>query len=351
MRSPRGNTNQQVRDATAVDGSYADTMTTHQSSVELQGIPHAPQWRRPILLGNVIAQVAIVVTGGLVRLTGSGLGCPTWPECTQGSLVPVAEQSEGVARLIEFGNRMLTFAVLVIAILALISVLRPGLLDRLATRTHPLSPNRRVEVPPAPKGAKWLAVAVLAGIFLQALLGGVTVLLDLHPATVAGHFLLSMATIAAAFVLYDRAGRHQRAPGSPVRRELHTLSTLLVGCAIVVLVLGTLVTGTGPHSGDADVVRRFAFDPRTISWVHADMVLLFIGLTLALLLGARMTHTSTPVIQAAWILLALCLVQGVVGYAQYFSGLPVPLVSIHMLGACLVWLATLNVWLTIRARN
>lgn len=326
-------------------------MTTHQSSVELSGTPHPPKWRRPILLANVTAQVAIVVTGGLVRLTGSGLGCPTWPECTQGSLVPVAEQSEGVARLIEFGNRMLTFAVLVIAILALISVLRPELLDRLATRTHLVSRNNFVEVPPTPKAAKLLAAAVLAGIFLQALLGGVTVLLDLHPATVAGHFLLSMATIAAAFVLYDRAGRHQRAASTPVRGELQTLSTILVVTAIVVLVLGTLVTGTGPHSGDADVVRRFAFDPRTISWIHADMVLLFIGLTLALLFGARMTNSPAPVVQAAWILLAVCLMQGVIGYAQYFSGLPVPLVSIHMLGACLVWLATLNVWLTIRARN
>ena len=221
-----------------------------------------------VLLANVVAEVGIVVTGGLVRLTGSGLGCPTWPECSSGNLVPTPTRSEGLHTFIEFGNRMLTFAVLVAAVSALVVVLRPWLAGRFPD-VSALGPPGRVRRP-----LVWLAAAGILGIVAQAALGGITVLLDLHPATVAAHFLLSMAMIAVAFVLFWRA----REPGDhpvqvTVRRELRQLSWVIAGLAAVVLMLGAVVTGSGPHSGDADVVSRFDLDVRMMSWLHADVVL------------------------------------------------------------------------------
>jgi cytochrome c oxidase assembly protein subunit 15 len=299
---------------------------------------------RLILLGNVAAEVGIVVTGGLVRLTGSGLGCPTWPECTDGSFVPVATQSEGLHKFIEFGNRLLTFAVLVMAVAALVVVLRPALARRFGGRWGEPGPLRASLV--------WLAVGGLLGIFGQAVLGGVTVLVDLHPAIVAAHFLLSMAMIALAFLLYRRALEAGDQPVLPtVRRELRVVAGLLVAVSVVVLVLGTVVTGSGPHSGDADEIVRFGLDPRTISWLHSDVVLVFLGLAATFTLGAHLTSAPARVVRSGYLLLGACVLQGLVGYVQFFTGLPVGLVSLHMLGACLVWLATLEVALSTRTRG
>jgi cytochrome c oxidase assembly protein subunit 15 len=283
------------------------------------------------------------VTGGLVRLTGSGLGCPTWPECTDGSLVPQPTQSEGIHKFIEFGNRLLTFAVLVAALAALLVVLRPWLARRWGGRFGEPGVVRRPLV--------WLALAVLVGIVGQAVLGGVTVLLDLHPATVAAHFLLSMAMIAAAYLLLRRAADPDDQPVQRVvRRELRWTAAALVVLGVAVLVLGTVVTGSGPHSGDADTIVRFDLDVRMISWLHADVVLLFLGLAIAYTLGARLTG-STSAARAGSLLLLASAAQGVIGYLQYFTGVPWPLVALHMLGACLVWLATLEVWLSTRVRG
>jgi cytochrome c oxidase assembly protein subunit 15 len=301
---------------------------------------------RRILLVNVIAEVGIVITGGLVRLTGSGLGCPTWPECTDGSLVPVPAQSEGLHKFIEFGNRLLTFAVLVAAVAALVVVLRPWL-----ARVMPSLP--RIGHPAAVRPPLvWLAVGGVLGIVGQAALGGLTVLLDLHPATVAAHFLLSMVMIALAFVLYWRSG--EAGDGQPivvVRPELRWVAFAIIALAAIALVLGTLVTGSGPHSGDADEIARFDLDVRMISWLHADVVLLFLGFSVAFLLGARLTNAPGRVQRAGWLLILASLVQGAIGYTQYFTGVPVALVSLHMLGACLVWLASLGVWLSTRERD
>ncbi len=311
------------------------------------GVEHVAPIRRRgrwILIANVVAQVGIVVSGGLVRLTGSGLGCPTWPECTDGSLVPVEAQPEGLLTFIEFGNRMLTLAVLVTALASLLVVLRPVLARRFGPRWGEPGQSRHSLV--------LLASAVLIGIFGQALLGGITVLLDLHPAIVAAHFLLSMLMIAAAYTLYRRATESGDQPRVVVvRRELQVLATTIVVAAFIVLVLGTIVTGTGPHSGDADEVVRFGLDPRTISWLHSDAVLAFVGLALAYALGARLTDAPSAARQAGWLLITACVVQGSIGYAQYFSGLPIGLVSLHMLGACLVWLAALNTFFSTRVRG
>ncbi|MEO8107172.1 MAG: COX15/CtaA family protein [Actinomycetes bacterium] len=301
---------------------------------------------RRILLANVVAEIGIVVTGGLVRLTGSGLGCPTWPECTDGSLVPVTAQSEGIHKFIEFGNRLLTFAVLVAAVAALLVVLRPWLAHRL-TSVSLLGTPGKVRRP-----LLWLAVAVALGIVGQAILGGVTVLLDLHPATVAAHFMLSIVMIAAAFVLYRRATEPGDQPAIVVvRPELRWLALSLVGVGVLVLILGTVVTGSGPHSGDTDVVNRFDLDVRMISWLHADVVLVFLGLALAFTVGARLSGAPRRASRAGAALLGACLLQGAIGYTQYFTGVPVPLVSLHMLGACLVWIATLEVALSTRRRG
>jgi cytochrome c oxidase assembly protein subunit 15 len=301
---------------------------------------------RRILLANVVAEVAIVVTGGLVRLTGSGLGCPTWPECTDDSLVPVATQSEGFHKFIEFGNRLLTFAVLVAAVAALIVVLRPWLARRfpsVATLGEPGLVRRPL---------LWLAVGVNLGIVAQAVLGGITVLLDLHPAIVAAHFLLSMAMIAVSYLLYRRGSEPADQPVTVlVRTELRWVAYALVVFGVAVLVLGTIVTGSGPHSGDADEIARFGLDVRMISWLHADVVMLFLGLALAFTLGARVSGAPSHATRAGLALIAACLAQGLIGYTQYFTGVPVPLVSLHMLGACLVWVATLEVALSTRMRG
>lgn len=292
-----------------------------------------------IFVANLVAQVGIVVTGGLVRLTGSGLGCPTWPECVPGSLVPVAGQAESFHKLIEFGNRTLTFVLGVLAIAALVAVL-------VQERRW-----RRAGVP-VRKPLRWLAAIPLIGTFAQALLGGVTVLTGLHPGTVGAHFLLSMAVIAGCAVLVHRSAE----PGDEpvvvlVRSEVRALGWALLSTCAVVLALGTVVTGTGPHGGDADLTERLPFDLRTVAWLHADMVLLFVGLLIGVWLALRIT--DGPAAARWWVraLLVLTLAQGAVGYIQWFSGVPWALVAVHMLMACLVWVSTLKLTLSLRTRG
>lgn len=298
-------------------------------------------WTRGILWANLAAQVAIVVTGGLVRLTASGLGCPTWPECTDGNLVPVSDQPQGFHKFIEFGNRTLTGVLVVIAALALLAVTR-GWWGRWVKRPGP--PVRRPLVT--------LASLVVVGIFAQAVLGGITVLVGLNPGFVAAHLLLSMAVIAAAFLLLVRSGETgDGAPVVVVRRELRILARVLVAMAVLVLVLGTVVTGSGPHSGDSSHVTRLPLDPRVVSWLHADVVIAFVGLAVAFWLGARLTGAPTRTVTRALLLIGACVLQGAIGYTQYFTGLPVALVTLHMLGACLVWVATLGVLVSTRTRT
>jgi cytochrome c oxidase assembly protein subunit 15 len=270
------------------------------------------------LVANLVLEVLIVVTGGLVRLTGSGLGCPSWPECVPGSYVPVREQAEGFHKYIEFGNRTLTGAVGFGAVLVLFAVWR-------------WAGRRRDLMVPA-----WI---VAGGVLTQAVLGGITVRTGLHPATVSAHFLVSMGLVAASAYLVFRADD----PAGPRALTVHPLVARLawLACAVasVVLVLGTVVTGSGPHSGDADRPARFVFDPRTISWLHADAVMLFIGLVVAVWLGVRLTAASARVGEAwRWVLL-VTLAQGLVGYVQYLSGLPEVLVLTHMLLASLLVIA------------
>jgi cytochrome c oxidase assembly protein subunit 15 len=262
-----------------------------------------------VALANAVANGAIVVTGGAVRLTGSGLGCPTWPRCTDESFVATPELAgHGV---IEFGNRLLTFALTAVAIATVVAVFR----------------SVRRDLRP-------LAVLGILGIPAQALLGGVTVLTGLNPWTVAAHFLLSMVLVAVATVLWLRS--REPGVGRPLLRRPFVL--LVGGIAAVtaaVLVVGTVVTGSGPHSGDPDAGRT-GLDPELVSQVHADVVFLLIGLTVALLVALYATDSPGRVRRAARDLLIVQIAQGVVGYVQYFTDLPVALVLLHMLGAVLI---------------
>jgi cytochrome c oxidase assembly protein subunit 15 len=262
-----------------------------------------------VALANVVANGAIVVTGGAVRLTGSGLGCPTWPRCTEESFVATPELAAHGA--IEFGNRLLTFVLTAIAIATVVVVFRSVRRD-----------------------LRTLAVLAFLGIPAQALLGGVTVLTGLNPWTVAAHFLVSSVLVAVATVLWLRS--REPGVGQPLlRRPFPLLVTGIAAVTAVVLLLGTVVTGSGPHSGDP-AAGRTGLDPELVSQLHADVVFLLLGLTIALLVALHATDSPGRVRRATRDLLVVQLAQGLVGYVQYFTDLPVVLVLAHMLGAVLV---------------
>ena len=270
----------------------------------------APASVSRVALANAVANGAIVVTGGLVRLTGSGLGCPTWPRCTDESFVATPELAGHGA--IEFGNRLLTFVLTAIAIATVVVVWRSARRD--------LRP---------------LALLSFLGIPAQALLGGITVLTELNPWTVAAHFLVSMVLVAVATTLWLRS--REPGVGSPLlRRPFEVLILGIAAVTAVVLVLGTVVTGAGPHSGDKNAADRMDFDPETVGQLHADLVFLLVGLTVALLLALHATDSPGRIRRAVRDLLIVQLAQGVIGFVQYFTDLPILLVLLHMLGAVLI---------------
>ena len=268
-------------------------------------------------------QAALVVTGGAVRLTGSGLGCPTWPECTPGSYTPVPHQAEEALHVwIEFANRLLTFVLVIAAVVVLAAVLRTGRKD-----------------------LRGLALGQFLGIFGQGVLGGITVLTDLHPLPVAGHLILSIILIAGATSLRAQrfAPKVAEKPASLTKKiaSVHVITTFAV------IVLGTLVTGSGPHAGD-EKARRFGFDIQTVAWIHADVVIFLLGTTFAFFVA---TGTSVATKRRLKIFTVIALAQGVIGYIQYFTGIPEVLVAAHLLGATLVWIAAWRVWLSVTTRN
>jgi len=268
---------------------------------------------RRLALTTLVLQMALVVTGGAVRVTGSGLGCDTWPRCTGGSLTSTAEQ--GAHGLIEFGNRVLVVVVEVVAVLLVLAVRRWA---RQHTR---------------------LALVQAAVVPLQAVIGGLLVLSDLNPYVLILHFLASFPLILAAAVLVRRLR-----PGGHDHPVVHRLSAGLVAAAALVLVLGSLVTGTGPHAGDPKV-ERLPFDPREITQLHADAVFLLVGLALATLLVAW----TTPLRRWVVGLVALLTAQAGLGYWQYFNGVPPLAVAVHMAGATLVFAGA--VWLFLSSRR
>jgi cytochrome c oxidase assembly protein subunit 15 len=291
--------------------------------------PIVNPWLSRVLLVNLILEIAIVVTGGLVRLSGSGLGCPTWPECVPGSFTPVPYQAQGFHKLIEFGNRSLTSVVSVAALLVIVAIWR-------------WAPSRH--------GLRRISVLPLVGVMLQAVLGGIAVLTGLNPAIVAAHFLASMVLVSLSAYLLYRVGEGDEPPLALVRPQIRSMAWVTATLGAVILVLGTMVTGSGPHSGDAST-PRFGFDPRTISWVHADAVMLFVGLTVAVLLSVQLTATDRRPRRAWHAVLGITVLQAMIGYAQYLTGLPDVLVMVHMLGASLVAVSLTFGVLSLRKRD
>lgn len=279
-----------------------------------------------VCLAAVIANTVLVVTGALVRLTGSGLGCPTWPRCAGSSYRNTP--ASGVHGEIEFGNRMLTFVLAAVVLACIVATLRQQRRRRDLVR---------------------LAWGLLAGIVAQAVLGGITVRTHLNPWTVSGHFLLSMVLVAVAVALHTRS-RESDGPARPlVGAHLRWLGRLLAAVTAGVLALGTIVTASGPHAGDR-TARRTGFDPATVSQLHSDAVMLLIGLTIATLVAFAASGAPPRVRRYTAALLAAELGQGVIGYLQYFTGLPVPLVALHVAGACAVWLAAVYLLFAMRER-
>lgn len=289
---------------------------------------------RGLAMAAVVVNAGIMVTGAGVRVTGSGLGCPTWPNCTPDSLVPRGAEHPTFHTAIEFGNRLLTFLVVAVGIACLVAALR---------LRH--GPGGRAR----PDLVKLALIQPFYVVF-QALIGGLTVLTKLNPAVVSLHFLLSVPLVAAAFALYARSGEGAGPAVPLVRTELRWLGRALIAVVLALIVAGSVVTGSGPHGGDP-AAPRYGFNMQDVAQLHADIVWITVGLTFALLLALRLTNAPSRATRAAAILLGVELAQGVIGYVQYFLGVPELLVMLHVLGASLVWIATLNVSFTLRERG
>ncbi len=292
------------------------------------------RWTHVALVANLVGQIAIVVTGGAVRLTGSGLGCSTWPQCEPGEFTPRFHEATSIHTFIEFGNRTLSGVLVAIGIAVALLV---------------WTDHSRA------RGYRWLGLAPLGGVVVQAVVGGITVLVDLHPAVVASHLLISMALVAASALLLHRS-REGDGPGrsvvAPERQRLAAwLRAGLVVATVLVLVLGVVVTGAGPHSGDEEVGYRFAVDPYVMARAHAGAVWLFLAVLVAQVLLLRRATTSPAAHRSVRVLLVVTLAQGAVGYVQLFTGLPVALVNLHMLGAAVLTATVIWHLLTLRVRD
>ena len=286
-------------------------------------IKRAARILSPLSLALLISQAAIVVTGGAVRLTGSGLGCPTWPECTPGSYVPIKNQAEGALHSwIEFANRLLTFVMVAIAIATLIAVLKAGRKD-----------------------LRLLALGQFLGIFGQGVVGGITVLTNLNPIAVASHFLLSTILITAATSLHSR--RKAPAIKTNIRGNLNNYSKLHIMWTSIVIILGTVVTGAGPHAGDINA-PRLHIRIQDAAILHGFAVVILIAVSILFYLRRDISaHTKKRLA----IFLIISLAQGGIGYIQYLQGVPELLVATHLLGSTLVWISAWQIWLSIQRKE
>ncbi|MFJ7901424.1 heme A synthase [Streptomyces sp. NPDC096198] len=278
-------------------------------------------------LAALVMSVVIVVTGGAVRLTGSGLGCPTWPQCTDDSLTTTSAM--GVHGAIEFGNRMLTYVLCAAIGWAIV-----------AARAE--KPRRRVLT-----RLGWAQFWVVMG---NAVLGGIVVLVGLNPYTVAAHFLLTTALITVAAVMWQRTREGDGAPRPLTGKAVQQLVWFLVAASGLLIAVGTVVTGAGPHAGDSRDVERIPIDWETVSKVHAVLAWIVVTLAFALWFVLKAVDAPKGPLHRTRDLFVVLLCQGVVGYVQYFTHLPEALVGVHMLGSCLVWIGVLRVLLSLRER-
>ncbi|MPY35267.1 heme A synthase [Streptomyces adustus] len=286
-----------------------------------------PRTIRRAALAALVMSVVIVVTGGAVRLTGSGLGCPTWPKCTADSLT--ATSAMGFHGAIEFGNRMLTYVLCAAVGWAIVAARSEKPYRRSLTRLG------------------WAQFWVVMG---NAVLGGVVVLVGLNPYTVAAHFLLSSALITVATVMWQRTREGDAAPKPLVGKSVQQLVWFLVAASVLLIAVGTVVTGSGPHAGDSSKVERMPLDWETVSKLHAVLAWIVVTLTFALWFVLKAVDAPKGPLDRTRDLFLVLLAQGVIGYVQYFTNLPEALVALHMLGSGLVWIAVLRVLLSLRER-
>ena len=282
-------------------------------------------YQRVTLVAAILLGI-IIITGGAVRLTGSGLGCPDWPNCRADSLTPHGV-TDGHA-MVEFVNRVFTGAV---SIAVIVCVLASFLRD----------PRRRDLV--------WLSIGLVAGVFAQAVLGGLVVLFEVRPEFVMAHFLLSLVLLTDAVVLYKRAGEPDTKAELQVQPRVRTIGRVLVAVAAVVVVTGTIVTSTGPHGGDKKA-KRFDLDLEWVARIHGTTVILFLALILVTLTVLRRTRAPEPVQARLGAVLLVACAQAAIGYIQYFNGTPALLVGFHIAGATALWAAVLWYYLGLFVR-
>jgi heme a synthase len=288
----------------------------------------SPRAYRYLVAATLASLVFIMVTGAAVRLTDSGLGCSTWPSCEPDSLTPrSASDTHG---MIEWVNRLITGGVGVFTLAAVVGA--------------------RLRRPYRDDLFRW-SLGLPAWVFANALVGALVVWLHLSPVSVIGHFVLSLAAVWNAVVLYERAAE-EPAPGGE-RRVLATGSVvaacrLLLVAAGLVIVTGTLVTGSGPHAGD-ERADRLDLVVGDVVRIHGAAMVLFLGLTLAVLWMARNGDAAPAVADRLRQLLVVLVAQAGIGYWQYFTGVPALLVGFHVFGAALVWIAVLRVWFSLSA--
>lgn len=279
---------------------------------------------RRLAVASLIGQSALVVTGGAVRLTSSGLGCPTWPRCTESSLVNTPEM--GIHGFIEFGNRLLTFALAAVAALMLVYLWN-------------LRKERR--------DLFLLALGLLASIPAQAVIGGITVLTNLNPWVVGLHFLVSMALVVFATLLVNRAfgrtGRFRSVRHATLPRSMRPITAAVAVFSVLAVMLGVVVTGAGPHAGDADAPRN-GLDWALVSHIHAVPAYLITAGTLMAVATVLARRITGPFRTAVLGLLGVTLLQGAIGFTQYYNGVPALLVAAHMLGAALLMVTATNAW-------
>ena len=315
-----GDPDRMIRLLTGVGEAEGDSRTI--DPVRLPRL--SPRAYRRITLVALLAQVFITVSGAAVRLTGSGLGCSDWPTCENNRVVAPFEYHA----MIEFVNRTVTGLVSVAVILAVL-----GSLIR--------SPRRR--------DLTWLSLGLVGGVIGQIVLGGLTVLFELRPPFVIAHFALSIVLIWNAFVLHDRS-KFAQSPALPVvPRNVRILGRLLVIASAIAMFTGTIVTGTGPHGGD-ETVERLSFDITTVARLHSITVWLFLALAVVTLFVLHRTGAPLDVDRRAKYLVAAIVVQGAIGYIQYFNSVPPGLVLLHIFGSVMVWIAALSFDLALIAR-
>jgi len=279
-------------------------------------------------LAALVMSVVIVVTGGVVRLTGSGLGCETWPKCSSDSLVATPEM--GLHGAIEFGNRLLTYVLCAAVGWAIVAA-------------RSAEPRRR--------GLSRLAWTQFWVVVANGLMGGVTVLMELNPYTVAAHFLLATVLLTVATVTWLRSREGDEGPRPLAGLRIRQLAGVLTAVAAALIVVGTMVTGAGPHAGDSSDVPRMGVDWELTARAHALLAWAVVGLTVLLWLALRAVDAPRDPLARARELLLVLLAQGAIGYVQYFTELPEVLVALHLFGSCLVWIAVLRMLLSLRERG